>query len=73
MNGCGPGIPRRPSPGWRVFPEPDIHADRYRNRRIFEDPHMVFEAVSEFEPDFPMTVAVQKEIRYPLSNLSPSY
>jgi hypothetical protein len=34
---------------------------------------MVFEAVSEFEPGFPMTVAVQKEIRCPLSNLFPSY
>ena len=71
MNGHGPGIPRRPSPGWRAFPEPDIHAGRYRNRCIFEDPHMVFEALSEFEPGFPMTVGVQKEIRKELEIFIP--
>ena len=72
MHGRGPGIPRRPSPGLPVCREPGTHAGKYRNRCIVEDPHRVSEAVSEFEPGFPMTVAVQTEIRCPLSNLFPS-
>ena len=67
-----PGIPRRPSPGLRVCREPGTHAGRYRNRCSVEDRHTVFEAVSGFEPGFPMTAAVQKETGRPLSSLSPS-